>query len=65
MYFVFRFARFPIILKRFHLNQGTGGCGLYKGGDGVIRELMFRRPLTLCVLSERREFAPYGMCGEI
>ena len=55
--------RFPVILRRFHLNDGTGGRGLYRGGDGVLRELMFRQSLTLCVLSERRVYAPYGLCG--
>lgn len=52
-----------MILRRFHLNPGTGGNGFHRGGDGVIRELLFRRTQVLSVLSERRAFRPYGMSG--
>ncbi|XP_003387513.1 PREDICTED: 5-oxoprolinase [Amphimedon queenslandica] len=55
--------RYPVILKQFSLNPGTGGKGQYFGGDGVIRETMFRKPLTVCVLSERRVYHPYGLHG--
>ncbi|XP_070575126.1 5-oxoprolinase-like isoform X2 [Ptychodera flava] len=55
--------RYPVVLRRFELNAGTGGNGLYRGGNGVIREMLFRRPLTLSILSERRAFRPYGMKG--
>lgn len=37
--------------------------GLFKGGDGVQRELLFRKEMTLSVLTERRVFQPYGMAG--
>ena len=53
-----------MILNRFHLNVGTGGKGLHNGGDGVVRELLFRRPLTLSVLCERRVYSPYGLKGK-
>lgn len=55
--------RYPIIVKKFELNPGTGGDGKFKGGDGVIRELLFRKSLILSVLTERRVFSPYGMKG--
>ena len=55
--------RYPVILKCFCLKEGTGGLGQYRGGDGVLREVMFRRPLTLSVLTERRVYQPYGMNG--
>ena len=29
----------------------------------MLREIMFRRPLTLSVLTERRVYQPYGMNG--
>lgn len=57
--------RYPVILLRFHLNPGTGGDGFHKGGDGVIRELLFRRTQVLSVLCERRSaFHPYGLQGK-
>ncbi|XP_042218072.1 5-oxoprolinase-like [Homarus americanus] len=56
-------TRYPVILNKFTLNPGTGGNGIFRGGDGVARELLFRRPLTLSILTERRVFTPYGLEG--
>lgn len=56
-------CRYPVILKSFSLRPGSGGKGTYCGGDGVIRELLFRASMTLSVLTERRVFAPYGSEG--
>ena len=55
--------RYPVIVNRFHLNPESGGTGAYRGGDGVTRELMFCRDMTLCLMTERRVFAPYGADG--
>ena len=55
--------RYPIFLKKFSLAESTGGQGKWTGGDGVEREMMFRKPLELSVLTERRVLAPYGMEG--
>jgi 5-oxoprolinase (ATP-hydrolysing) len=33
--------RYPVILRRFTLREGSGGQGQLKGGDGVIREIEF------------------------
>lgn len=55
--------RYPIIVQEFHLRKGSGGEGKYRGGDGVIREMLFRSPVILSVLTERRALQPYGMNG--
>ncbi|XP_055614300.1 5-oxoprolinase [Uranotaenia lowii] len=56
--------RYPIILKKFSLRDDhSGGIGLYCGGEGVHREMLFRKPMTLSVLTERRTLQPYGMAG--
>uniref|UniRef100_A0A674GD07 5-oxoprolinase, ATP-hydrolysing n=1 Tax=Taeniopygia guttata TaxID=59729 RepID=A0A674GD07_TAEGU len=55
--------RYPVVLRRFELRAGSGGAGRHRGGDGVIRELQFREPTQLSVLSERRATRPYGMAG--
>jgi 5-oxoprolinase (ATP-hydrolysing) len=55
--------RYPVVLRQFSLNPSTGGAGQFYGGDGVIRELQFRKPLTLTILSERRVHSPYGLQG--
>lgn len=35
--------RYPIILRQFALRPNSGGMGLHRGGDGVIRQLEFRK----------------------
>ncbi|XP_063833705.1 5-oxoprolinase [Ostrinia nubilalis] len=55
--------RYPMLLTAFSLRPGSGGRGRWNGGDGVIRELVFRRTVQLSVLTERRAFQPYGMNG--
>ncbi len=55
--------RFPVRLERFGLRRGSGGGGRWRGGDGVLRELVFLRPLTLAVLGQHRCEGPYGMAG--
>jgi 5-oxoprolinase (ATP-hydrolysing) len=58
--------RYPIILNKFSLRDDqSGGEGLYNGGEGVHRELLFRKPMTLSVLTERRVLQPYGMAGKL
>ena len=55
--------RFPVLLRAFALRPGSGGRGRHRGGDGVVRQLEFRRPLVVSILSERRAFQPYGLAG--
>ena len=35
--------RYPVVLRQFGLREGSGGLGLHRGGDGVIRELEFMK----------------------
>ena len=55
--------RYPVILKQFSVAEGTGGGGQYQGGDGLLREIIFRKNLELSVLTERRVLSPYGLAG--
>lgn len=55
--------RTPVIVRCDRINRGTGGRGLYSGGDGVTREIEARIPLKFSVLSERRVYSPYGLEG--
>lgn len=55
--------RYPIILRQFSIREGSGGVGQFRGGDGVLREIEFRMPLSVSMLSERRVIRPYGMAG--
>ncbi|XP_016482820.1 5-oxoprolinase 1 [Nicotiana tabacum] len=55
--------RYPVILHKFGIRENSGGAGQHKGGDGIIREIEFRRPVIVSILSERRVHAPRGLMG--
>lgn len=55
--------RYPVLLKEFSLREGSAGKGMHRGGDGVIRDIEFRIPVQVSILSERRVYHPYGMNG--
>ncbi|KAE8393479.1 Hydantoinase B/oxoprolinase-domain-containing protein [Aspergillus alliaceus] len=55
--------RYPVILHEFSIRRGSGGAGLHRGGDGCVRDIEFRIPLQVSILSDRRVTAPYGMAG--
>ncbi len=56
-------SRFPVLVERFAIRDGSGGDGLHRGGDGVIRKLVFREPMTAGILSNRRRVPPQGLAG--
>lgn len=55
--------RYPVILREFSLRSDSHGKGQHKGGDGVIRDIEFRIPVQVSILSERRVYHPYGLAG--
>jgi 5-oxoprolinase (ATP-hydrolysing) len=56
--------RYPVRVREFSIRRGSGGHGMHRGGDGVVRRIEFLKPLTLSLLSERRgPHPPYGMAG--
>jgi len=56
-------TRLPLRLKRFAIRRGSGGGGRRRGGDGMIREIEFLKPLTLSLITGRRTRPPYGVDG--
>jgi 5-oxoprolinase (ATP-hydrolysing) len=55
--------RYPVILREFSLRAGSRGKGQHQGGDGVVRDIEFRIPVQVSILSERRVYHPYGLEG--
>lgn len=55
--------RYPVLLHQFGLRENSGGAGIHRGGDGLVREIEFRRPVVVSILSERRVHAPRGLKG--
>jgi 5-oxoprolinase (ATP-hydrolysing) len=56
-------TRFPILVEQFSVRRGSGGLGKRRGGDGAIRRIRFRAPMTAAMLSNRRSTAPFGLDG--
>jgi 5-oxoprolinase (ATP-hydrolysing) len=56
-------VRFPVWLREFGIRVDSGGAGRWRGGDGLVRELEFRVPMRVSILSERRMRAPFGLAG--
>ena len=53
----------PLKIRRYGLRRGSGGRGLHRGGEGIVREYEFLVPAALTIMSERRKFPPYGVQG--
>src|SRR3989449_8979429 len=52
---------YPLRVRRYRINQGSGGKGKHKGGDGSIREIETLAPARMSLLSDRRKRGPYGL----
>ncbi len=55
--------RFPVLLRDFRIRRGSGGAGRHRGGDGVVRTIEFREPMTAAILSGHRRIPPFGLAG--
>src|SRR3989442_1128395 len=54
---------YPLRVRRYRINKGSGGRGKHKGGDGSIREVEVLARARMSLLSDRRKRAPYGLHG--
>jgi 5-oxoprolinase (ATP-hydrolysing) len=55
--------RYPVIVSEFRIRIGSGGKGLWNGGDGVVRRITFREAMTVAILSGSRRIPPFGLAG--
>jgi len=55
--------RFPVLLESFIIRPDSGGKGRHRGGNGVIRRVRFREPMTAAILSGHRDIPPFGLHG--
>lgn len=55
--------RYPVRLERFVVRHGSGGEGEWRGGDGVIRSVVFKEKMEVNLLTQHRREQPYGMDG--
>jgi len=55
--------RYPVLLERFEIAQGSGGEGEWCAGDGTVRVLRFLEEMDCAVLSGFRKVRPFGTKG--
>jgi 5-oxoprolinase (ATP-hydrolysing) len=56
-------AKFPVLVREFSIRRGSGGKGRNRGGDGTVRKLEFRAPMSGALLANHRRIAPFGAKG--
>jgi N-methylhydantoinase B len=54
---------YPVRMLRYAYRRNSGGGGLFRGGDGLIRELQLLIDADVTLLADRRERGPYGLSG--
>jgi 5-oxoprolinase (ATP-hydrolysing) len=55
--------RFPVLLESYRIARGSGGRGRWHGGNGGIRRLLFKEPMTVATLTGHRRVPAFGMAG--
>lgn len=53
----------PLRIRTYALRRGSGGAGVHRGGDGVVREYEALQEIEASLISERRVYAPPGSEG--
>lgn len=53
----------PLRVERAELAYGSGGAGLHRGGDGIVRSVRALEPCWLSLLTDRRRHRPAGAAG--
>jgi N-methylhydantoinase B len=64
---------YPFRVTEYSLRRGSGGAGssgqhakrqkLFRGGDGIVREIEVLTEAEVNLLADRRKFGPYGLHG--
>ena len=54
---------YPLRVLCYQVRRRSGGCGRYKGGDGVRRDIQVLVDAQASLLTERRRLPPYGLRG--
>jgi N-methylhydantoinase B len=56
-------TEFPLRVRELALRRGSGGEGLHRGGDGIVREVEALAPMRYTLIGERRRNPPRGRDG--
>jgi len=55
--------RYPVLVRKFQIRKDSGGKGKHSGGNGVIREIEFLKPMEVSLTTQRRLKSPFGLEG--
>jgi N-methylhydantoinase B/oxoprolinase/acetone carboxylase alpha subunit len=55
--------QYPLRIESYRVRRESGGRGVRRGGDGIVREFRFLAPAEVTLLSDRRERGPWGLAG--
>lgn len=56
-------AYYPLRVHRYAVRRGSGGAGLHRGGDGIVREVEVLAESEVTLLAERRTRGAWGLAG--
>ena len=54
---------YPLRMTRYAYRSGSGGSGMLRGGDGLIREFELLTDSQVTLLCDRQTSSPYGLGG--
>lgn len=54
---------YPLRVLEFAIARGTGGGGLFRGGDGIRKRFQFMQSTRITILADRYRRGPYGLAG--
>ncbi len=54
---------YPLRIREYAIRRGSGGAGMFCGGDGMIREWEILAACQMFLLAERRQTHPWGLHG--
>ncbi len=52
---------YPFRVIKYAIRKNSGGHGVNRGGDGIVKEIECLGDTTVSIQSERRIFSPYGL----
>jgi 5-oxoprolinase (ATP-hydrolysing) len=55
--------RHPVRVESFAVRRASGGQGRQRGGDGIVRRLLFTEAVGAALISNRRRVPPFGLAG--
>jgi N-methylhydantoinase B len=54
---------YPLRVLEYKIRPNSGGTGLYRGGDGLVRTFEFLEPAEVTLITERRKSSPWPLAG--